>query len=73
MLTAKYQSQTLDGLVKQYAPESENDTVAYQKFIREKLGVPGDSPVSKLSAQQLDVLKDAIRQFEGWRVGQIKP
>jgi hypothetical protein len=69
LLTPGYQSTTLDGLVEKYAPPKENDTAKYQEFVRNKLKLPGNVALSSLTPEQRSLLKGAIRQFEGWRVG----
>jgi hypothetical protein len=69
--TPRYQSRTLDRLVERYAPPSENPTAQYQQFLRSQTGLPGNTPLSALSSQQLGAVAGAIRRFEGWQPGTI--
>lgn len=62
-----YQKLTLNGLVEKYAPPEANDTVKYQQFVSNRLGLPGDTPLHSLTAAQMDRLVNALRTFEGWR------
>lgn len=65
------QSVTLDDMIRGYAPKEENDTPAYQRFVRNRLGVPGDTRLGKLTTPQLELLKTIIRAREGWKAGTV--
>jgi RHS repeat-associated protein len=71
MQTPAYQARTLDGTVYAWAPPNENNTAAYQAFVRNQTGLAGNTPLSTLNAQQLQSVADAIRTVEGWRVGTV--
>jgi hypothetical protein len=66
-----YQRLTIDDVVQKFAPPNENNTVAYQLFIEQTIGVPGETPLQDLDAIQLNSLMDAIQVFEGWREGTV--
>jgi hypothetical protein len=69
--TPRYQSLTLDSVMEVYAPSNENPTAQYQQFLRSQTGLPGNTPLSGLSSQQLGAVAGAIRRFEGWQPGSI--
>jgi hypothetical protein len=69
--TPRYQGLTLDQAIEVWAPANENPTASYQQFVRSQLGLPGNTPLSQLSSQQLGTVAGAIRRFEGWQPGTI--
>jgi hypothetical protein len=69
--TPRYQSLVLDDAMAVYAPPHENDTTRYQRFLRDQTDLPGTTPLSDLSADQLRDVTTAIRRFEGWHEGTV--
>jgi hypothetical protein len=70
--TSKYQDSTLDDAIAKYAPASENNTAAYQAYIRAHLGVPGATLLRDLTPNQMDALQRGIRAYEGSQLGKIR-
>jgi hypothetical protein len=67
---AKRRDSTLDDMIEnEYAPPKENDTKAYQRFVRRRLGVPGNTQLKNLTPDQMTSLKRIIRAMEGWKPG----
>ena len=69
--TDTYQGLTIDGAIARYAPDIENDTEAYQNFIRRVTGLTGDTRLSALTEEQLNGVANAIRRFEGFEEGTV--
>jgi RHS repeat-associated protein len=69
--TPAYQALTLDGTIAAWAPPNENNTAAYQAFVRNQTGLAGNTQLNTLNAQQLQQVANAIRTVEGWRVGTV--
>ena len=67
--SSDYQTGTINDAIAKFAPPKENNTPAYQAFVSGRLRVPGTTPMSNLNAGQMRALADAIRAYEGWRVG----
>jgi hypothetical protein len=64
----------IDGLMKVYAPPSENDTKKYIAFIRKRTGVKGKKKVKDFSREEFQKLWQAIEKMEGWgNEGTITP
>ena len=69
--TPAYQGLTIDGAVNRWAPPNENNTAAYQGIVQQQTGLPGNTPMSTLNAQQLQSVANAIRVVEGWTQGTV--
>jgi len=69
--TPAYQALSVNGVIARYAPASENDTSAYQTTVATALGISGTTPLSLLSASQMQTLQGAIRKQEGYNAGTI--
>jgi RHS repeat-associated protein len=69
--TPAYQALTIDGAINRWAPPSENDTARYQNIVATHTGLPGNTPMNTLNAQQLQSVGNAIRAVEGWNVGTV--
>jgi RHS repeat-associated protein len=61
-----YRDLTPDKAMERYAPSKENDTNAYVKFL-EKNGVD----LRKKVGEQVDVMANAIKKYEGWKPGKM--
>ena len=67
--TDKYNSLTVGGAIMRYAPPAENNTSAYQKKLSQLTNIPLNTPMRRLSDEQLQNVANAIRQIEGWKPG----
>jgi hypothetical protein len=65
----EYQANTINKVIEKWAPPGENDTAAYQRFVRDQTGLSGDTRLSSLTQPQLERLYEVIKRFEGWKVG----
>jgi hypothetical protein len=70
--TDRYQYGTLSDAIAAYAPPSENDTSAYVNAVSKALGVDAAQPMSSLTDKQLGQFAGAIKQHEGWSVGDVQ-
>lgn len=70
-LKDNYMNDSIDQMVRHYAPKKENDTKAYAKFLHEKTGVYDDRPLKDLTPTQFKKLWMAIQQKEGYKVGKV--
>lgn len=68
-LRTTHGNKSIDALMKAYAPEFQNDTKKYIKFIRNKTGVTDDKNVKDFSPEEFEKLWKAIEQMEGWKEG----
>jgi hypothetical protein len=64
-LRTKHGNKSIDTLMKAYAPDHENDTKKYIKFIRSKTGITDDKKVKDFSPIEFEKLWKAIEQMEG--------
>lgn len=71
LIGGTYASSTLDALMASYAPPSENNTAAYQKFLSDAVGVPGSTVVKTLTPAQFSKLIAAIKKYEGTKTGTV--
>ena len=67
--SSRYRARTLDKAIEKFAPKRENDTAAYQRFVRAQTGLPGSTKIGSLTPQQMQRLYDVIVRFEGWKEG----
>lgn len=71
-LKDEYKNTSIDGLVKNYAPPKENNTVLYKKFLIKKTGVTDGRKIKDFTPEEFTKLWKAIKQYEGYKVGEIK-
>jgi hypothetical protein len=69
--TPMYQTTSLLGALKNYAPSNENDTAKYVAFISKKTDIPESHAMNLLSKLQIENIAYAIEQYEGWRSGEL--
>jgi len=69
--TSTYKSLTLNGAISRYAPPSENNTSAYQNFVRHQTGLGGNSSMSTLTDAQINSVVNAIQVHEHWTSGDV--
>jgi hypothetical protein len=55
-----------------YAPPFENNTAAYNSYLRRLTGMSTTLKLSDLTDEQIRTLARAIRQVEGWQEGIIR-
>ncbi|HEX5278677.1 MAG TPA: hypothetical protein VFW28_01235 [Micropepsaceae bacterium] len=65
----QYQAMTIGQAIRTWAPPNDNNTAAYQAFVSHALGLPIETPMNRLSPQQLDSMGRAIQHFEGQAQG----
>ncbi|QRM45218.1 conjugal transfer protein [Rhizobium sp. BG4] len=70
--TSKYINLTLRDAVFRYAPPSENNSAAYAAALAERTGIPLDTPLSTLKADEFRKFARRIQEIEGWKPGLIR-
>lgn len=70
--TSKYINLTLRDAVFRYAPPSENNPAAYAAALAERTGIPLDTPLSTLKADEFRKVARRIQEIEGWKPGLIR-
>lgn len=65
----QFQTMTIGQAIKRWAPPQSNNTAAYQAFVSRALGLPIETPMNRLTPQQLDSMGRAIQHFEGQAQG----
>ncbi|MCU1266971.1 MAG: repeat-associated core domain protein [Acidobacteria bacterium] len=66
-----YQRLTVSGAIARWAPPNENNTAAYQGWVQQVTGLPGNTQMTTLNAGQLQNMATAIRGIEGWTAGRL--
>jgi len=64
-LRSTYGSKTITEMVPSYAPDHENDTVAYLKNLLKKTGLPADKKIKDFTVDEFETLVKAIVHNEG--------
>ena len=67
-----YRNKTIGKAMYSYAPPFENNTAAYNAYLRKLTGMPSTLRLGDLTDDQIITLARAIRQVEGWREGTEK-
>jgi len=67
----RYSRLTVNEAIGKWAPDNENDTAAYQRFIKSKTGINPNSIMRSLTPQQRSSLLEAIIQYEHYEPGTI--
>lgn len=70
-LKTTYGKANLTKLIFAYAPDFENDTKRYLKFLQKSTGVYDDRPVQNFTDEEFRKLWIAIEKMEGWKEGKI--
>ena len=70
-LKENYMNDSIDKMIRHFAPPNENDTKRYAKFLHEKTGVYDDRPLKDFTSTQFKKLWMAIQKKEGYKVGII--
>lgn len=68
----KYRNKTIGNAMYSYAPPFENNTAAYNSYLRRLTGMSTTLKLSDLTDEQIRTLARAIRQVEGWQEGTIR-
>lgn len=71
LLRHTYRNDSIDKLVKAYAPPIENNTAAYIKFLRQKTGIKDNKKIKVFTPKEFEKLWKAIIQMEGYKKGKI--
>ena len=67
-----YRGLSIEGAISKYAPPNENNTNNYINQVTQALGLPKNTNISSLSADQRRVLLDAIQKIEGRSTGKTE-
>ncbi len=65
----RYNTKTVAGAIKRYAPPTENNTNRYIRSVTNALGITRDTPISSLNRDQQARMLDTMQSVEGYRVG----
>lgn len=65
LLKTKYWNQSLNQLIRAYAPPKENKTAKYLRFLKKQTGVSDNRKISKFTPEQFEKLWRAIETMEG--------
>lgn len=68
----KYINKTISDMIKTYAPEPENDTEKYIKFLVKRTGMDRNTKLCNMNSTQRKDYLAAIKKYEGYIVGSIK-
>ena len=71
LLVARHGSKTIDDMVHDWAPPSENDTENYRRLVRLWTGLSGKERISELTTEQIGRAMQAQRRMEGWWSGAV--
>ncbi len=71
-LHTTFWQKTLDEMIQDYAPEHENRTSRYLKFLKDKTGVKDGRKIKDFTAAEFEKLWRAIETYEGKKKGTIK-
>ena len=72
LLLNVYGNRDLAGLIKAYAPSSENDTKKYLRFLRKHTGVIDNRKIKDFTKAEFKKLWQAMRNYEGFNEGTIQ-
>jgi hypothetical protein len=63
---SSYINLSINEAVDRYAPGFENNTLGYQQFLQNVVGVSGNTPLSSLSPSQFSALENGVARYEGF-------
>ncbi len=72
LLLNVYGNKDLTGLIKAYAPSSENDTKKYLRFLRKHTGVSDSRKIKEFTKAEFKKLWQAMEKYEGFEEGKIQ-
>jgi len=72
LLLNVYGNKDLAGLIKAYAPNSENDSKKYLRYLRQHTGVRDDRKIKDFKTLEFEKLWRAIEKYEGQKKGKIQ-
>ena len=72
LLINVYGNRDLVALIKAYAPNSENDSRKYLRYLRKKTGVKDGRKIKEFSKSEFEQLWRAIEKYEGFVTGIIQ-
>jgi hypothetical protein len=67
-----YGNKNLKKMISSYAPQNENNTKKYLKFLQKQTGVKTDKKIKDFSTEEFEKLWKAIEKYEGKKKGTIK-
>jgi hypothetical protein len=70
-LKSTHGNHSLEQMIGKYAPEDENDTLKYLKFLRNKTGIKDDKKIRDFTPEEFEKLWRAIETYEGSKEGEI--
>ena len=70
-LHTTFANMSIDKMMEQFAPPSENDTAKYRKFLHNTTGVLDDKIIKNFTDIEFEKLWKGIEQFEGTKEGTI--
>ncbi len=66
-----FQRLSLEDAMGRFAPKTENNPVAYTRFVAQQLQTNITTPLNTLSQGQITQFATAIKRFEGWQQGSV--
>jgi hypothetical protein len=72
LLLNVYGNRDLAGLIKAYAPESENDSKKYLRYLRQHTGVKDNRKIKDFKKPEFEKLWRAMEKYEGNDIGKIQ-
>lgn len=71
LIKTRYWNSSIPGMMKYYAPKSENDTKSYIKFLQKMTGVTDDTKIKNFTAAQFKKLWQGIERLESYKEGSV--
>lgn len=71
LIKTKYWNFSISGMMKYYAPKTENDTKRYIKFLQKMTGVTDDKKIKNFTAIQFKKLWEGIEKYESYKKGSV--
>lgn len=72
LLLNVYGNRDLEGLIKAYAPHSENNSKKYLRFLRRHTGVKDNRKIQNFTNPEFEKLWRAMEKYEGNKAGKIQ-
>ena len=72
LLINVYGNRDLAGLIKAYAPNSENNSKKYLRYLQKRTGVQGSRKIQDFAKSEFEKLWRAMEKYEGYEIGKIQ-